>query len=558
MTRNRKALVLMSIAGTALGGAALSADASVFSLSHVLAASNRQIPGQAPGVTWGALNQPSVASDGRVLFSGGINGVAPANNLGIFTGMQAADVLLVAQSGTQAPGGPAGATMDLNGSSAGFLANSAKINADGLISCVSLFTGGGSVPNADNQAIFSGTASGGFGIFVRRGSAAPGTAGALLNSAFAASSGSIPINGSGVGYFASGLTGGDVVGTTNDNGIFGGVAGNLGLVARRGSAAPGIAGGTFGAFSNPVPIMADSSGRLVFGNRLNATGGVTAANDSVLYMHTPGSGLSLVAREGDAAPGTAGAVYAGSPIMFANNLNNAGQSAFATNLSGGDVVPGVNDSAIYLATTSGATQGWRKGMAAAGTDATFSAVSTLSLCIDNAGRIAMSATIVGGSSTTADDTGIWYGAPGDLRLIAREGSAVPTLNATFSSLGALDPRTNALGQLVFSANMLSSDPALNNKTGLFAFDPALGLLPLAYVGEQIEVAPGVFKTITGFQTRTGSNSDGAGVTLSDTGWLTLKVTASDATDVIVSFAVPTTGPLALLALGGVTLLRRRR
>jgi hypothetical protein len=534
------------------------ADANELALANVVAAKGNQIPGQATGVTWGALNTPSVASDGRVLFSGSINGVPAVNNLGIFSGTAAANVAMMIQSGTQAPGGPAGATMDLNGSSSGLQATSAKINAGGVMSFVSLFTGGGSTPNVDNWGIFSGTTGSGFGMFVRAGNAAPGTVGAVFKTPFATSVASTPINSSGVGYFAAGLTGGDVSGTTNDNGIFGGAAGSLGLVARRGAAAPGVTGGTFGAFSNPIPMMANANGRLVFGNSLNQTGGVTSANDSVLYMHTPGAGPTLLAREGDAAPGTVGATYTSSFTMNAANLNNSSQALFAATLTGGDVSGTTNNSAFYIGTDSGAALAWRNGSAAPGTDANFLSASAFNMCIDNAGRIALGSTLTGGTVVSTNDSGIWYGAPGALDLILREGDAVPTLNATFGNAAFAVPRTNALGQLAVTVSMLSADPNLNNKTGLFAYDPGLGLFPIAYAGEQIEVAPGVFKTISSFTTLNGSNSDGAGFSFSDTGWLTLKLSTSDSTDVIVSYHVPEPTSLALLGLGGLLLFRRRQ
>lgn len=88
--------------------------------------------------------------------------------------------------------------------------------------------------------------------------------------------------------------------------------------------------------------------------------------------------------------------------------------------------------------------------------------------------------------TTANDSGLWYGAPGALNLIAREGDAVPTLNATFNAMSNI--RANVLGQLVFTSTMLSSDAALNAKTALMAYDPVGGLFPIIYTGEQIEVA----------------------------------------------------------------------
>jgi hypothetical protein len=98
-------------------GAALNirtADASLLSLGNVIAATGQHIPGQSAGVTWGALNTPSVAANGTVAFSGAINGVVAVNNLGIFSGTSSSNVAVAVQSGTQAPGGTSWANIDIN------------------------------------------------------------------------------------------------------------------------------------------------------------------------------------------------------------------------------------------------------------------------------------------------------------------------------------------------------------------------------------------------------------------------------------------------------------
>lgn len=547
----RSALFVAAIAGSA-AATSRPVAASVFAGVHVIAARGNQIPGQAPGVTWGALNTPSVARDGRVAFSGSLVGVPAVNNLGIFTGTDASDTSLVVQSGTQAPGGPAGATMDLSGSSAGLQAATAKINADGVISFVSIMTGGGTVANVDNSGVFAGTASGGFGMLARRGTVVSGTGGAVHSSAFNTSVGSLPVNAGSTLYFGSAMTGGDVVGTSNNDAVFSAAGGVLSIIARRGASAPGVAGGLLGTLANPVPMMSNASGQALFGNTLT---GVASTADSALYRHTPGVGLEIVAREGDLAPGTAGASFSGSFSLFTANFNNLGQAAFGATLAGGDVVGAANNTAIYVASPGNAALAWRAGMPAPGTDANFATTNAFNMAFDNAGRIAAVCTLTGGTSATTTDSGLWYGAPGALNLVAREGDAVPLLNATFNAISNV--RANVLGQLLFTSSLLSGDSALNGKTALMAYDPGLGMFPLMYTGEQIEVAPGVFKTVTGFTSFGNSNSDGSGLTLSDTGWLTMKLTTSDSTDVIVRYSIPAPGPSVLLALAGLVIGRRR-
>ena len=217
-----------------------------------------------------------------------------------------------------------------------------------------------------------------------------------------------------------------------------------------------------------------------------------------------------------------------------------------------------NSSAVYVLSASGPTLAWRAGAAAPGTDAQFLSTNSFGLSMTNAGTIALPAALTGGTTTSTNDSGIWYGPAGSLQMIAREGNAVPTLNATFGNMGTAGIRANGAGQLAFNVPMLSSDTNLNNKLVLMAYDPTAGLFPVIYTGEQIEIAPGVFKTVSGFQYQASSNGDGSPLALSETGWLTLKITTTDSTDVIVRYAIPTPTSASLLAVGGMLMARRRR
>ena len=106
------------------------------------------------------------------------------------------------------------------------------------------------------------------------------------------------------------------------------------MVARRGDPAPGVAGSNFNSISNFGMRLADG-GKVLFGSSL-VGGGVTTANDSGLWTGTPGN-LTLVAREGDVAPGSGGQTF-GSLTGGNLFLNAAGQVLFTNVLSGGNSV----------------------------------------------------------------------------------------------------------------------------------------------------------------------------------------------------------------------------
>ena len=64
-------------------------------------------------------------------------------------------------------------------------------------------------------------------------------------------------------------------------------------------------------------------------------------------------------REGDPAPGTAGATFGNTasnwfPGISPTSLTRSGRYEFTTGLMGGDVIPGVNDRALYAGTVGGA------------------------------------------------------------------------------------------------------------------------------------------------------------------------------------------------------------
>jgi len=111
--------------------------------------------------------------------------------------------------------------------------------------------------------------------------------------------------------------------------------GNLSLVLRGGDPEPSgaINGTTLQSSSgnitlNGTPRIA-SNGLMMFGAAVWG-GAVTAADDDVLYVGTPGA-WQLLAREGNVAPGCGGATYSSvfSSVNYATtSLNAAGQTLF--------------------------------------------------------------------------------------------------------------------------------------------------------------------------------------------------------------------------------------
>jgi hypothetical protein len=150
---------------------------------------------------------------------------------------------------------------------------------------------------ANDNCVFVYTPGFGNQLLVREGDQAAGVpAGALYGS---------PTIGQGFGAtgqaaFSCQMTG--AVTTADDNAMFIGSVGNIQLVHREGTQAPGLPAGVLMGTANSNCSYSDyQGGSVAFYCTLTGTG-VTAFNDTSLWLGSP-TNLQLIAREGDAAPG---------------------------------------------------------------------------------------------------------------------------------------------------------------------------------------------------------------------------------------------------------------
>ena len=130
---------------------------------------------------------------------------------------------------------------------------------------------------------------------------------------------------SGVASPSPGVDRADVTGIWSE-----GSGSGLALVARSGNAAPGTPEGIlFRSFSS-TPAL-NNAGQTAFRGSLTGIGGVSA-NSTGIWSEGGGSGLALVARSGNEAPGTP------EGVLFSRfappTLNNAGQTVFKGVLTG--------------------------------------------------------------------------------------------------------------------------------------------------------------------------------------------------------------------------------
>ena len=285
-----------------------------------------QPTGTAPGTVYIGVGVPSFNDLGQVSYGGGVGGGGRPNEGAMFAGPIASPQVVVRQN-DPAPGMPAGVTYLTFGSS-GALSN------NGQFAYAAALTGPGVTP-ANQWAIYSGPL-GSPQLVARGGDAAPGAPAGVVYEAF--DEPKISDNGH-VVYLAL-LAGAGV--TERNVGIFAGPAASPRLIARMGSAVPGTSGLNYTDFGSHVDV--NDRGQTTFVPRIGG-GGVTQANDFPLVLAAADGTATFVAREGAAAPGTQPGVAYG--IILDPDLNNAGQVAFVSTLTGAGVTA-ANDRGLFL------------------------------------------------------------------------------------------------------------------------------------------------------------------------------------------------------------------
>lgn len=503
-----------------------------------LAVTGQPVPGLTGGEVFGGTStfETGVMDDaGRIFFRGRFTGgtATPQTERAYFYGSSAADLQMVLRSGDPDPSGLyPGVT--LNSATGNGLGGSPRISANGTIFFGATLTGVG-VTAATSSALYSGT-PGNFQVVVRQGDVAAGTIGATYSTGFTGiSTQNSGINDNGQVLFLSSLAGGDVVGTTNNQALFSGVAGAPQMVIRKGDFAPGgeVISSVMGNFVSQL----NSQGQILFDVFYAVGSGavpVTASDDRALYVYTPGFGVTEIAREngpssipGVVFRGTSTTPFSVSSCVF----NNAGQALVLCDLSGA-VTPGVDDRGIFILSTAGPTLALRKGDAAPGiAGATFNVMNNSSVFFNDNTQFAFEANVLGGGTTSSNDSGIWTGTIGNLQLIAREGDIAPgTGGGVFGETNSFPMMMNNSGQVLFNNTIVGgSFPG----SAYFIWDPIIGLQPLVLQNESVEVTPGVFKSVGTTGGIQFTNGNARPLTFSGDGTISNRVNFIDGTSAIV-------------------------
>ena len=522
-----------------------------------VALTGRQVPGLADGVTYSALFGGFLNESGQVAFIANFQGpgVTPANNAAYMAGPVAAPSVLF-REGDPAAGLGAGVTMAPGNFAFPVLTDSGNLLLDATLS-------GPGVGPGSNEAVyrFSLDSAAPPTLVAREGDLVPGAGGARYGQDVLAAAQSDDGNYT----LIARLNTGELLG------VRGLAGGDVRIFARTGTQAPGLPAGVSIGNARSLGQINDA-GSVNYLTNLSGFG-VTSMNNTALYAG-PVAGETLVAREGDAAPGTsAGVTY--NAIANLPLINENDEAAYGAELRGSGI-DSTNDAAIYAGPFGSPMLVAREGDLApdvvdgplitgltvprAGLTSGFNSIFDL----NDAGQVLFPAAL----SATADraESGGLFTAGGDrpARLIARTGDAAPgTSGSTFATLPSAavvtDAKLNEAGQVAFLAQLAGDDVISDTDVGLFLFDPDLGVQLAVREGDLIDVdglgGAGDLRRVRaiGFFGLFGG--------LGDDSTLAFQLDFFDGSTGIFTAVdvVPEPGAIgALLAAGGLGLLRRRR
>jgi len=387
----------------------------------------------------------------------------------------------VALSGDVAPG----TISNVNFAGFGFGFGAPVLNNAGQTAFRGLLTGS-EVTASNNSGIWSEGGGTGLALVARTGNVAPETDGANF-SAFGLSN---PVlNDAGQTAFTGELLQGTDVDFRNAFGVWleGGGTG-LTLIVRTGNVAPDTGGANFSSFGFGITPFLNNAGQLAFRGFLDTVGTGTG-----IWSGSGGSGLALVAREGNSAPGTGGAIFASNLNFTVPTFNEAGQTAFFARITGAGVDSGNNRGIWSEGGSAGLALVARTGDEAPGTGGAgfFSLGMTFAgepIVLNGAGQTAFAGLIRGTGVTNSNSSGVWSGGGGvGLTLVARDGDAAPGTGAYFKGLGTTTPILNDAGQTAFIGRLTGTGVSLDNDSGIWSEGGGAGLDLVALEGN---TAPG--------------------------------------------------------------------
>jgi len=325
----------------------------------------------APGIatktilaSWSGVTTPVCDQDGTVLFQARL---APAgvDDRALYLGRSRDDLQLLVQSGSQAPGLPTGTLLrSSNASSGSALENDPAISARGETA----FFGSGifdpttpsNTPATADTALFWGTI-GNVVAIAREGDQVPTLPAGVSFGHLSFERDEHKIGSDGTVCLPCSLTGN--VTSNNDAAILTGTPGNLTVVAREGNSVDGSSVTWSTVFGNTMSYSyaINGNGEILLDSKFG--GSANNGNDRGLVVWQPGSGATIISREGLQAPGMApGVITTGNPSSSGNTWNDSGNTLFVwTVTDGGATITTDNNTVVFYGGVGGVSKVLQEG-----------------------------------------------------------------------------------------------------------------------------------------------------------------------------------------------------
>ena len=286
------------------------------------------------------------------------------------------------------------------------------------------------------------------------------------------------MNDAGFVAFVCQLTG-EGVHLENDTCFVWGKPGDMRVVAREGEIAPGT-NQEFAHLAglNGLKLAMGGGNDIAFQAQLATTTGSSAG-----VWAGPATNLMLLAQDGGAAPGFAGATFQ-NLIFTTVRLNPSGKLAFS-----GQTSAFPTDEGVWAGTTNGLQLVFKEGNAIPGLNMTFRGFS--SVTVNEKDEYCLVATVDGVPFGT--DSVILAGTPGNLKLVAREGYQAPGLPAgvIFEELALVEPLLGARGDVAFTAHVDGPGLGMTNDTAIWAGLPGALKMMCRSGSPAMDMPPGV-------------------------------------------------------------------
>jgi hypothetical protein len=464
---------------------------------RIVALTGQSAPGTAAGATFetfGSLIHPqflygyggAVLNDaGQVAFRANLtgSGVDSTNQQGVWS-EGSGSLSLVARTGSQAPGAPAGVNFATEPSLELFFP---VLNDAGHTAFYGALTDGG-------LGLWS-EGSGSLAPVARTGEQAPGTpAGTTFtfNNLYLVLDAPV-LNNSGQTTFRSFLSGSGVT-NANLQGRWSERSGSLELVVRQGSSLPGLPAGVVNNYVEEAGL--NDAGESVFYSQLSGSG-VNNSNDTSVWSEGSGS-LQLVVREGRPAPGMPGVTFGN--VVATGAINNAGQTVVTVGLTSEDTPN--RQASVWLADSGNLALIARRGTHAPGTPSgvnfeDFGSWSSL----NEAGQALLNVLLSGTGVDDSNDEALFLSdAQGNVTLAHRFGNQAPgtptgTVFAGNPAFG-LARVLNNVGQIATTSPLAGPGVDSTNDHGIWATDRSGAQQLIVRKGDELEVAPGDVRTIS--------------------------------------------------------------